>query len=418
VEKFGSACLLLLYLISVSVAANESTGVDSETAPTEVEQRELEADEDPMSASGVERDVERSEEPDIESQRTVEFGVYGSVRVRYRDEGEESGLQDGSSRVGIELDWKISPETYFFGRYEWGFDLLTGLDPDQSIGELQDTIFDRLRYIGFDSPNANIVVGKNWSPYYAVAAFTDRFEGTGGNGSGVFNALTDGGATGTGRADQAIQGTISTRFLPHSVFKPFDLNLQIQQGNSIPFGEGVDYGTAIGASAVLTTQKNFTIGLAYNYADIDIQGNPSLASTGISGSARAILVGTRAFGDRWYAGFTFSNLKNHETTDQGIYFDGWGSEFYGQYRLTEHVWLIGGYNALEPDSDQAQAGDFRVRYEVLGLRYSFKDFKQMIWANIRFDDGYNAVGSPAANVYTVGLRWDLSRRWQRAFRKK
>lgn len=33
-------------------------------------------------------------------------------------------------------------------------------------------------------------------------------------------------------------------------------------------------------------------------------------------------------------------------------FDDWGSEFYRQYRVTDNLWSIGGYNILKPDSDQ------------------------------------------------------------------
>jgi predicted porin len=253
-------------------------------------------------------------------------------------------------------------------------------------------------------------VGKNWSPYYEVAAFTDRFEGAGGQGTGTYNALTDGGNTGTGRADRAVQGTLSTDFLPHKVFKPFDLNLQLQHGNPIPFGEGAEYGTAVGASAVMTTRGNYTLGLAYNYASIDLDRNPSLRSIGLTGPARAILVGTRAFGERWYAGLSLARLENQETTDEGTYLDGWGSEFCGQYRVTDRVWLVGGYNILEPDSDQTLAGDFRIRYGMLGLRYSFEDFRRMIWANVRINDGLNEDGTPRPNVYTIGVRWDLSKR--------
>ncbi len=103
-------------------------------------------------------------------------------------------------------------------------------------------------------------------------------------------------------------------------------------------------------------------------------------------------------------------MENHETTNDGIYFDGWGSEFYGQYKLSRRLWFVGGYNILEPDSDQVQAGDYRVKYAVAGLRYTFEDFRRMIFANVRFNDGVDADGTPQATVYTVGVRWDLSKR--------
>ena len=67
---------------------------------------------------------------------------------------------------------------------------------------------------------------------------------------------------------------------------------------------------------------------------------------------------------------TYAVLNNHETTNDGIYFDGYGSEFYGQLQLTDRFWLIGGYNYLTPSSDQDQAGDYEVKFGVFGFRYT------------------------------------------------
>lgn len=291
----------------------------------------------------------------------------------------------------------------------------TRSESGEETGEIRDSVFSRLGYVGLGTPLGIVVAGKNWSTYYEVAKLTDRFMGTGASASGIFNAQTDGGPTGTGRADKTLQSKLSLDFLPHKIFKPFDLNFQVQQGNSIPFGGGADYGTAFGASMMMTTDNNFTLGVAYNHADIDLGNNPSLRDIGITGSARALLLGTRAFGDRWYAGLVVSRLQNHETTDDGIYFDGWGSEFYGQYRLFDRLWIVGGYNRLEPDSDQTQARYYRVRYAVLELRYSFAAFRRLIFANVKFDDGAQADGTLEANVYTIGLKWDLSKHgWHRS----
>jgi hypothetical protein len=247
-------------------------------------------------------------------------------------------------------------------------------------------------YAGVDTPRVNYIVGKNWSTYYKVSYFTDRFMGTGGSASGTYNAQTDGGPTGPGRADRTLQTHLSIDFLPERWFKPFNLNVQVQNGNPIPFGDGANYGTALGLSAVLTTQNNSTLGLAHNYANIDPNDNPSLRRIGLSGSANATLIGIRSFGDRWYAGILASRLQNHETTDEGNYFDGWGSEFYAQYRIAGPVWFVGGYNFLEPDANEVLAREYRIRYAVAGLRYSIDNFRRMIFINARLDDSLNADG--------------------------
>jgi hypothetical protein len=115
----------------------------------------------------------------------------------------------------------------------------------------------------------------------------------------------------------------------------------------------------------------------------------------------------RWFSDKWYLATTVARLRNHETTDEDVYFDGWGWEVYGQYNLHKRWWAVGGWNILEPDSDQTQAGDANTRYGVLGVRYSFKKFQKMLYANARLDSSRLADGSPIDNTYTLGVRWDL-----------
>ncbi len=399
---------------TVKAEASDVTGVGDESAPTDREIRELSAEEDPLSSSEIQRDASREEGERKGEDRAPAFGfdLYGSLRVRYRGQGSDGAWEDGSSRLGIEVERRFPEKSYLFARYEAGFNLLDALDSDKSAEEFKDTIFTRLGHVGLETPSTQIIAGKNWSTYYEVGAFTDRFMGAGGDASGVFNAQTDGGSTGTGRADRTLQTNLSLDFLTHRVFKPFKLNAQVQHGNAIPFGGDAHYGTAIGISSVVTTESDFTLGVAYNHSEVDLDDNPSLRDVGLSGDARSLLIGTRAVGERWYAGIVLAKMKNHETTDEGIYFDGWGSELYGQYQISDRIWFVGGYNILEPDSDQAQAGDYRIRYLITGLRYSFDDFRRMIYANVRINDGLDADGTQAANVYTIGIRWDLtSRGW-------
>jgi outer membrane protein N len=399
--------------------ADEKTVDAPDSEVTEAEHRELGSDEDPMAAEEARRDAKREEESDEEEKQQSGFDIYGSVRIRYREQDNIDEFQDSSSRIGANVELRVLRESFVYARYEAGFNVLTGLEglvnPGEKAGEqFSETVFTRLAYVGVDTPHVNYIFGKNWSTYYKVSYFTDRFMGTGGSASGTYNAQTDGGPTGPGRADKTLQTQFSINFLPARWFKPFELNAQLQHGNSIPFGEGADYGTAYSLSAILTTRRNHTLGLAHNYAQIDLSDNPSLRRIGLSGNANATLVGLRSFGDRWYAGFVASRLQNHETTDDGIYFNGWGSELYAQYRIADKVWFVGGFNALEPDADQLLARDYRVRYAVAGFRYSFDEFRRMIFVNFRIDDSLNADGRPGSDVFTIGIRWDLSKRgWHR-----
>ncbi len=406
-----SRLLILLLSLSGSQAYAQQ---DSETkqngrdTPSDIEVRELTADEDPLSSSEVEQDVESQEAASVDEPRSTNFELYGSFRVRYRGQDSDGAWEDGSSRIGFNMDRKVLDKSNLFARYETGFNLLDSLDSSVSADEFKDSVFKRLGYVGMETPRSKIIAGKNWSTYYEIGSFTDRFMGAGGDAAGVFNAQSDGGSTGTGRADEVLQTKMSLDFLSQDMFKPLELNLQIQHGNKIPFGGGEKYGTAIGISSVMTTRRNLTVGVAYNYAEIDLNNDQLLRSIGLTGSSRSFLVGARKFGERWYAGMVVAKMENHETTDQGMYFDGWGSELYGQYKLTDRVWLIGGYNILEPDSDQSQTGDYRIRYAMAGLRYSYDEFRRMIFANVRVNEGLDSDGSLQGDIYTIGIKWDFS----------
>jgi predicted porin len=388
--------------------AAHSPGEEAMSGPSEeAVEREQGAGEDPM----AQRQAELADKVEEWEEEPNELRFYGSARLRYRRSDRESIWGDGGSRIGLSGQWQFRPRSWLFGRAEAGFNLLDAVDqvlnPKGRSEGGGGSLFKRLLYAGYGHPKGNLAFGKNWSAWYQISSFTDRFESFGGQASGTYNARTDGGNTGTGRADRVLQTRLMIDFLPGRWFKPFNLNLQIQHGEPIPQVDGRDYGTAFGVSAVLQTLNEYTFGLAYNRADIPEVDDPAVRAAGIDGDAQAFQAGTRWFGERWYLGTVVARLENHETTNEGIYFDGWGWEVYGNYRLTGPLWLVVGWNLLEPDSGEGQAGDYRLRYGVLGLWYSFREFRQMIYFEARIDDSRNADGEKPGSVYTVGVRWDL-----------
>lgn len=401
-------CPVMVAADDVPAQAREGEAANESSAPSEEAQdRETGAKEDPL----AQVQAERSKKPEEREEGKSDVRLYGSARIRYRAGEKDSAWGDGGTRAGINGDWKFSSKRWLFARGEAGFSLLAAvdqvLDPSGRSGEDDGDLFLRLAYAGYAGPRALTSFGKNWSAWYQVAGFTDGFESTGASASGTYNAGTDGGPTGTGRADRVLQTRMLIDFLPQRWFKPFHLNLQVQHGEPVPQVDGVDYGTAFGASAVLNTKRGYTLGIAYNRADITDEGDPVVRGAGIDGDAEAFIIGTRGFGERWYLATVVSRLENHEATGAGIYFDGWGWEVFGRYRLYGPIWLTGGWNRLEPDGDEDQVGDYRLRYGVLGLWYSFRAFERLIYLEARFDDSRSADGIRTGNSYAFGVRWDL-----------
>jgi len=192
-----------------------------------------------------------------------------------------------------------------------------------------------------------------------------------------------------------------------AAFRPLTLNLQVQNDEPIPTIDNITYQTTIGVSTVFETTSGFAVGLAYNHAIIDEADLPVLSASGIDGDATALALGLRWYGNDWYLGAVISRLNNHEITDKGIFFEGTGWEVYGQYRLFKQLWGVAGWNSLEPDSTEKQAGNFNINYGVIGIRYSFRGFSQMIFANARIESGNTTDGAQLGNIYTIGIRWDL-----------
>ena len=396
-------------------SAEQAVGRDDQAQPVAQVGEEIERAREEVKSEAEEPRIEREEIVDkTMAEKPYAGKIYGSLRLRYRSTDAGSVFGDAGSRLGLEGEYRIDQQSWVYARLEAGFNLLDELDSllssGGSAGESQqgDSLFPRLYSVGIDTPVVVASYGKSWSTYYKIANFTDRFDSAGGSAVGTFNANTDGGATGTGRADDVLQTLAYIDFMPERWrVKPFNLNIQLQTGQPIPGVEGMDYQYAIGLSAVLDSTDNYTLGVAYNRAIIEDLDDPAVLAAGIEGDAQAVLIGARWFDEQRYIAFSVARLLNHETTDQGTYFAGWGSELYARYRLIKGYWLVGGYNWLTPDRDQTQAGQYELLYGIVGLRYSIDEFNRLAYAEWRLDSTISENGEPLGNIFTIGVRWDF-----------
>ena len=342
---------------------------------------------------------------------SLEF--YASARAHvinnYDVETSETSTKvgDGNSRAGVRAEWEYKPGWYVYSRAEIGlllFDTYSTRTGTSSDNELDL----RLAYVGLDHENLTLTAGKNWSAYYKVAGVTDRFAIFGGSASGTYHAGTAGEASGIGRAKDVFQASVYVN-PGEKLFrniKPFNVNVQYQLGQDIPFAGTEKYDYSYGMSAVLETKSEYALGIAYNFASVP-DGRAAIQDAGIEGDATALAISTRMYGNRWYAGLLVSKLNNMQTTDQNRYFNATGVELYAQWEVMDNWWLIGGANALEPDSEDPDVGMYRVRYVVLGGRYSFDSFKRMAYVEYRIDEGRRFDGGRNKDELTIGVRWDF-----------
>ena len=320
---------------------------------------------------------------------------YGSLRVAGIVDDDGIGeIRDNSSRVGLRGEKDLANGLTLFGRLEVGSNIvsndraiITG-DPGAPIGQGSQAFFSRLGFVGVRTNYGDFSVGKQWSPYYDVAEFTDQFQIWSGLANGAFGARTDGGISGTGRAEHAFQYRFATDLVSVAV--------QTQSRSTSPNDRnGAD---TYGGSVVFGRAEGFSLGAAYNEVrDGVADPNPNQPQLG----DKATLFGLRYRGDRFYAAASYSILDQHEIDDLGRRFDGNGFELAFRYNLSERFWIEAGLNDLEPDDDHP--GEYRLRYGVGTLVYTIGATSR-VYGGIKLEDSRLSDGSKGpASALGVGV---------------
>jgi predicted porin len=337
-------------------------------------------------------------EADLPTARPID--AYGSLRLAsvVNTDGV-SDIRNNSSRVGLRGEKHLGGSLTAFARLELGANLVnndrtiieTG-DPGAPIGQGSQAFFSRLGYIGLASPYGNVSWGKQWSPYYDVAAFTDQGQLFSGLASGAFGAGTDGGLAGTGRAERAFQY--------RERFGLVNVGLQVQNRSTSPNDR--NWLDTWGGSVVVGKAQGFGFGAAYNEVRDGVENpNPNQTQEG----DKAGLIGARYRHGGWYGGVIVSFLKQHELDDLGRRYDGTGVEAALVRDFTDRTWVEFVFNNLQPESDHP--GDFRLRFLATNVVYQFGGASRA-FVGVKFDGGRNSDGSsrPAA-VFAGGLRYNF-----------
>ncbi len=361
------------------------------------------ADEAPAAAHAVGGDApeqidQHAPEADLPAARPI--GAYGSLRLAsvVNTDGV-SDIRNNSSRLGLRGEKALGQGLTAFARLELGVNLVnndriileTG-DPGAPIGQGSQAFTSRLGFIGLATRLGSVSWGKQWSPYYDVAEFTDQFQLFSGAANGAFGAGTDGGLAGTGRAERAAQY--------RERFGPVSIGLQVQNRATSPNDRS--WLDTWGGAVVVGEREGFAAGVAYNQVR-DGVANPNPNQTQLGDEAA--LFGARYRSGGWYGGVTFSILTQHEVDDLGRRFDGKGLEVALVRDVTDRVWVEFGFNNLQPDSDHP--GDFRVRFGVSNLVYQFGDASR-VFAGVKYDAGRTSSGTPRPRaVFAGGLRYNF-----------
>jgi predicted porin len=244
--------------------------------------------------------------------------------------------------------------------------------------------------VGLDTGIGSFAWGKQWSPYYDVAVFTDQFAFWSGAATGAFAAGTDGGIAGTGRAEHAFQYRESRG--------PVSVGFQMQSRANSPNDQSwVD---AWAASAVIGHANGFSLAAAYNEVR---DGVPDPTPNQPKLGDQAAIFGLRYRADRFYAATTLSKTKQHEVDDLGRRFDGTGFELAARYLATGALWLEAGYNDLWPNA--GHPGEFRTRFGLGYVVYNFGGGSR-VFGGVKIEGSRRSDGSRRPNsAFVAGLNY-------------
>ncbi len=335
------------------------------------------------------------------------FRLYGSVRGQTAFYLRTTELQGNASRIGFRLTRDFFDlGIQIFGQVEFGLRIIDdianfnvsgnqgGPGRLESVG-VRDPVFPRLGFVGFDLGKFGLLTaGKQWSTYYDVSGYTDRFWVFGGGASGTYFHTTDGGGIGTGRANKAI--TYRNRFGGLSV----GAQAQLEANRLTGLG-------SIGGSVQYALPFGLTVGGATNLGDV-----PQVISESILGAKTeegAVIFGAAVEQPRWYAALTYSIQSSHDgrTVDTvSVVFDAKGLEFFGYYDLGRRFRISGGFNYLDPDPTPPLDPNFRVRYGVIGGAFYF-NAQTLIYAEWKIEDSVSPEGAAVPNALVIGVRLDF-----------
>ncbi|AMY09074.1 Outer membrane pore protein E precursor [Luteitalea pratensis] len=338
------------------------------------------------------------------------FEPYGQLRTHLAAYDDTAEVQDNATRVGI--NFRTRGSVKMFAGTEWGvnlvqsdtqFNLSASGNGDFGVVETDTSpvFIARLGFIGVDfGPVGRVAIGKQGSVHYDITSYTtDRFNVFGGQGTSTYVAGTDGGATGTGRADRVVN-------YRNTLFKILDVGVQGQ------FRGGKESDGA-GGSVQLTVLPGVKFGGAYTHTNWS-QNTRNLVQ-GLRGDGEYAALGTRIDWRAFQMGLVYSHQDNGDMVQvpfedivTPVAFDADGVELFLQGRI-KRLGLIGGFTYQDPKvRDTLLDPDFNTKYAILGAEW-FVARTAKIYTESKIDlDSVSPTGASGDSVFTIGFRYDFA----------
>ena len=339
---------------------------------------------------------------------------YGSLRTIISIPANGAAeVQDDASRVGI--NFTTFGPIKVFATTEWSVNLVqsetslnVGATTASGFGEVekvtQPVFGARLGYVGVDFGKlGRLSYGKQLSTHYDVASYTtDRFNVFGGQSTATYVAGTDGGQSGTARADQTIlyhltfskifdfgaQGQLRTANTPQA-FNGFGFNLQAKVLPGLQLGGAY---TKTYFDHVLTTTV--------------LHGGTDYWALGGKGTWKRLEWGAdwvhQVRGD---LAFVPDPTGGPDPLAAG--FSANGIELYSRLNFGKFSAVLGFDDYIPFDVNPLINPNFKTRYAVLGAEWHISP-AGFAFFETKLGDTTDALGKGGYNAAALGFRYDFS----------
>lgn len=323
---------------------------------------------------------------DIFDNEKTGVSLEGNVSVFYLRNDEFSVVDDGFNRFLFDMYHAMPDGFKAISKLEWGVQvsntsnkITVNHNGLTAQGPTDETIWLRQGYVGVSHDQfGSVTMGKQWGSIYDVTGVTDVFDIFGAEAVGVYNFGTDGGFSGTGRAEQAIKYSGAYGDFSFSAqFMATDENIEFNSDEDDPVAL-VNFKESYGASVLYNAPYDIGLGLGYNIAKINL-----ISGQQVSQSFDDILIAghitykeMRSYGLQF--SLVFADMENHEINDVGdVMNKSFGIELHSTYRFDNDFSLLFGYNSLKDKSTNliSSNGKYHLEYFIVGFKYHWiEDF--------------------------------------------
>jgi predicted porin len=341
------------------------------------------------------------------------FDLYGRLDGHLALTADDVRVENNGSRIGVMVEQPVFGSLTVLGGGEWRMSLGQG-DTTYNISENADTGFatfqasdtgafsTRLGFVGLRfGQYGTLTIGKQWGVYYDVSSWTDIYTVFGARGSSTYNAGTDGGQTGGGRADSALVYRVALGALRLGAQAQFlDATSRVLDG--------------FAGSAVYDLGAGVRVGAAYSHSFLEVSAVPLAGYDGKD--AQAFTAGVTFERAGWRISSVNTWTHDHElvkTTSAAVMYDTLGAELFASRTFASLVSLYAGFDLAIPRHLDTRFvnPNYGNRDVLFGARLLL-DAKaaSYVYLEARTGETRDANGARAEDALMLGIRFNYSLR--------